>query len=409
LFSLFFKVLKNFGNIELVYMEDIIDRFKSFDPIVYVVLIIVLLILYGQYTKRIFDTSNPSSQTPLVRVPISLNMPDSRDLNAMFVGTGRGVNDKLMVEKNGEWFDIIDQTNLGCTLATYSAGAADVNNDGLSDLVVVREDGVTLYLNLGKGQFEKRKISGANDPQSTVTFSDYNKNGLVDILITQKSSQNVLLEGIGRGVFQDVSVITRLDKAKGASAAKWTDVNHDQIPDLVLYNDHPDSDNVEGTDIYLGNRGGSGGKFATGHMFVKNSDITLTEELNQLASSEVLAKGRKYNDKAVIVGKVPGNQNWIGLKLPDNGQFMNAIIQVVSVDQSTGKVRRQTKQNDSSSLGADQDKLGKVFKIDLGGDDRVLHLEIQTIYDGTRWIHPNPVANKIMTFREFRSSDYGPK
>ncbi|MEX0595374.1 MAG: hypothetical protein WD512_02660, partial [Candidatus Paceibacterota bacterium] len=128
-------------------MEDIIDRFKSFDPIVYVLLILVLLILYGQYTKRVFDTSQLGSKIPLVRVPISLNMPDSKELNAMFVGTGSGVNDKLMVERNGGWFDIIDQTNLGCTLATYSAGVADVNNDGLSDLVVVREDGVTLYLN----------------------------------------------------------------------------------------------------------------------------------------------------------------------------------------------------------------------------------------------------------------------
>lgn len=247
-------------------MEDIIDRFRSFDPFVYFILFLGLFICYSYYCKNHASNLHQNT-TPLVRVPISLNQPDSKDLNAVFVGTGAGLNDKLMVEQNGRWVDIIDQTNLGCTLATYSAGVADVNNDGLSDLVVVREDGVTLYLNLGNGQFEKRKISGANDSESTVTFSDYNKNGLVDILITQLNGNTVFLENVGRGVFQDVSVITRLDQNKGASGAKWTDVNHDQIPDLLLYDQNNDAE------IYLGNRGGSGGKFATGPMFVKNSDI----------------------------------------------------------------------------------------------------------------------------------------
>jgi hypothetical protein len=382
-------------------MEDIISRFQSFDPLVYLTLFVLAYLIYTYHFKN--QTRQINDGQPIVspvRVPISLNMPENKDLSAVFVGTGHGSNDKLMVEVNGKWHDIIDQTNLGCTMATYSAGVADVNNDGLSDLVVVREDVTTLYLNLGGGKFEARKISGANDPESTVTFSDYNKNGLVDILITQKNRGNVFLEGIGRGVFQDVTVVTRLNQTKGARGAKWMDVNGDQLPDLVLYGDGDGN-----PEILLGNRGGSGGKFATGPMFVKNSDMTLTGELNKIAShTEVLTKGRKYNDDAEIVGKIPGNQNWIGIKFPDNGQFMNAIIQVVSVDQSTGKIRRQTKQNNSSSLGDDANKFGKIFNIDLGSDDRVLHLEVQTIYNGGRWIHPKPIANKIMTFRDFKST-----
>lgn len=383
-------------------IQNILNNFNN--PIVLIGLFILLVLAFNHFKNQGPATGPRDPTVTPVRVPISLggNFGNDRDLYAIFVGTGRGTNDKLMVEKNGEWYDIIDQTTLGCSMATYSAAAADVNNDGLTDLVVVREDGTTLYLNQSGGKFEARKISGANDPESTVTFSDYNKNGLVDILITQKNNGNVFLEGIGRGVFQDVTVVTRLDQTKGATAAKWQDVNGDQLPDLVLYGSDGDAD------VYLGNRGGSGGKFATGPMFVKNSDITLTGELNRIASrTEVLAKGGDFDQDAVVAGKVPGSGNWIGINLPDNHQFMNAIIQVVSVDQSTGKIHRQTKQNNDSSRGDSQNKYGKVFKIDLGNDDRVLHLKIQTIYDGTLWVHPNPIANKIMTFRDFKSTRNG--
>jgi hypothetical protein len=99
------------------------------------------------------------------------------------------------------------------------------------------------------------------------------------------------------------------------------------------------------------------------------------------------------------VGKIDGASNWIGLKLPDDNQFANAIITVVSVDQDTGKVRKQTIQN------VKRPDSTKVVRVNLGSDDRVLHLEVQTMYDGTGWIHPRPIANKIMTFRDMRSNN----
>lgn len=363
-----------------------------------VYLALALFVIF--YLLNNTTSSNKSDESHTFKpIPIDLN---ANGQIAYFIGTPNGHMDKLIVKgKDGRWHDIIDQTNLGCKLATYSAATTDIDHTGLTDLVVVREDGTTMYLNQGKGRFEKRKISGANDSKSSIISGDYNRDGNVDLYITQKDNRNVLLEGIGRGVFEDVTTITGTAGGEGSVSAAFVDINNDQWPDLVVGND------MGGTEIYRGSRGASGHKFTSGPVFYSqpDSDKTMTEVLAEIAvNTEILSPGIKGGVDGIVPGKIDGATNWIGLKLPNDHQFANALITIVSVDQQTGKIRKQTIQNVKRS-----DYSNDFIKANLGTDDRVLHLEVQTMYDGTRWTHPNPIVNKIMTFRNMRSNNFTAK
>ena len=79
---------------------------------------------------------------------------------AIFVTGGQGQDDALLVYDSSQnsMKNIIDKTNLSSKKATYGAVSIDLDKDGHSDLIVAREDGVTLYKNI-KGTYKFDKIS----------------------------------------------------------------------------------------------------------------------------------------------------------------------------------------------------------------------------------------------------------
>lgn len=452
--------------------------------------------------------------------PIDLNRTDE---TAVFIGTGRGHDDMLVVYRDGKFVDIMDQIRGGLSSKahTYASVSTDINNDGLTDLVVARENGIFLYLNRGRGRFEKsmiRKPERDTIPVS-LTVTDYNKDGYADIYVSQKihprlvanvkgkarqHKRNVLLEGVGDvGVFEDV---THLTGTKGTnrdtSSAKWVDLDQDKLPDLVLAQDNGE------VEIYKNTRGASGGKFIHGPEFYRmkvpsglghwtsvdsadydldgDSDVILGNDGSKIVGSNknknsqkggsVRSSGDKYTKSQIVLrndGKfnltpktidddenigysvvmddldfdgaqqavltrdsnghnvlvdlnvdgikdvlwlnVAGparllktknqNNSWIGVRLPDGTPFYNATVYVVSINDHTGKIRKQTKQNGNSN----DSNQSKVMTYGLGNDNRILHLEVNTIYDGNRWIHPNPKINKIATFRSMLSNNYTAK
>jgi hypothetical protein len=92
--------------------------------------------------------------------------------------------------------------------------------------------------------------------------------------------------------------------------------------------------------------------------------------------------------------------------LPDDAQFFNANLRVVSINDQTGKIRTQNKQRIVSSSSTEK---GNIITFDLGQDNRIIHLEVSTIYDGNQWIHPDPKINMIATFRYMQSNNYTAK
>lgn len=399
------------------------------------------------------DKSNPKQIDYAAGAVIDLfnnNQP------AVFIGQGRDQSDLLLINQNNRVINIIDQTNLNdSNFATYSAVSADIDHNGLPDLIVARENGIFLYTNRGRGKFTKSKISNV-DPNAipyALAVTDYNKDGHIDIYVSQESnpksklSGNMLLEGLGAGSFENVTDLTHMQGQSGK--AKWIDLNGDKLPDLVLMRDGGE------LMIYENTRGASGAPYTSGNTFkpVKvpsglgyvndvdiidtnadgipdmminrqiilhnqgNFNFTSTEmenDLDQGWSSILSSIGKKIGSNIKWINtsgptKIYSDQakqpeNWVGIKLPNSVPYLNATVHVVSKNDHTGQIRKQTRQyTNSSGLGQIP---SNVMFFNLGNDHRILRLEVYSIYDGNRWIHPNPKINMIATFRDYRSNYY---
>lgn len=453
--------------------------------------------------------------------PIDLN---NNHVMSVFVG---GENDDaLLMPQGNRWIDIINQTNLNDpTARTYAAVSVDVDHNGYTDLIIARSNGVKLYVNQGRGHFIVRELLQGSNKTIPIglAVTDYNKDGHPDIYVSQYThpslvrhghpdSENyqeglgskvgdtgrvsdVLLEGLGTGMFEDVTHMVNLGKGGevttrrgnlghrssaalrggpgggGRKNAMFVDLNRDQLPDLVLTQDTGE------VQIYQNTRGSSGAPYAAGPRFKKiqmptglgywssvnavtqpdgQVNLELSKPIDgrqiggggsgQLQTNMVVLRNKGGMKFDPLVGKtfesdlksafellmetvglggsiqenyddgswmnVAGpyrmarekNHNWIGVRLPDSTPFLNATIYVESFNDKTGQLRKQSKQSiNSSGMGLDQ---SKIVYFDLGTDNRVVHLAVNSIYDGSRWVHPNPKINMIATFRSMKSNPY---
>lgn len=232
-----------------------------------------LLTIYNAHRSKIPATVNPVLGNN-AKAWIDIN---NTDQPALFVGKGANEADELWMEVDGKKINIMDQVPIlsDAQAATYAALAVDVNHDGYTDLIVARDNGVTLYLNHGFGNFTKRKIVNKSDMTVPISLAvtDYNKDGHVDVYVSQKANpeylarnpnyvaKDILLEGVGPGIFDDVTGLTKLNGTGNTLDAKWKDVNNDNLPDLILNK----TNNQQA--VYINHRPGSGQQFASGNTF----------------------------------------------------------------------------------------------------------------------------------------------
>lgn len=90
-------------------------------------------------------------------------------IKTLFVPTEKGKSDKLLVKskKDNKLIDVADKTGLSSKNHTHGCISLDLDKDGYSDLLVARDDGVTLYKNIkGTGQFKAIKLLENNENKS---------------------------------------------------------------------------------------------------------------------------------------------------------------------------------------------------------------------------------------------------
>ena len=154
--------------------------------------------------------------------------------------------------------------SLSVSAQPLSLLAADINGDGHDDIVTTNQDG-TLTVLLGDGLGHFRSLSAlpvASNPLSALVVGDFNKDGKLDLAVTQANSSTLsVLVGNGDGNFQAPVAYSVGNNPVSPLVA---DLNGDSIPDLITINQSSNTFSV-----LLGNGDGtfkSASEFVAGNL-----------------------------------------------------------------------------------------------------------------------------------------------
>ena len=258
----------------------------------------------------------------------------------VFASGGMGQNDVLLDYQQGRLVDVIDGTGLSMKVASYGAAAADVDNNGLSDLVVCRDDGVWLHINNGEG-FTAHKLDIDFSDQETpvaVTLSDIDHDGDLDLYVStfihytawrsstfndlEHAKENHLLRNDGNLQFTDITAAANVAGSQNTFLSLFTDLDGDRYQDLVL------SNNTGEVEIFRNNKdttfspvnfdSGLGywmGLDAADYDGDGDQDLILSNVSNTIP--ETLLKGDLRDDQALT-------KEWLLLRNDGNMQFHDA-------------------------------------------------------------------------------------
>jgi enediyne biosynthesis protein E4 len=174
---------------------------------------------------------------------------DGRD--ELFVGGGAGQPDALLSLEGDRLVDRIEGTGLSSLEATYGSCALDLDDDGDVDLVVARNDGLTLYVNEG-GTFRGERLPVAlpeNSVPLAIAAADIEHDGDADLYVSvfvdfphfipatfnvpDHAKQNRLLRNDGNLRFTDVTTPATATK-QNSFTSLFVDLDGDRYQDLVV-------------------------------------------------------------------------------------------------------------------------------------------------------------------------------
>ena len=130
----------------------------------------------------------------------------------------------------------IDQVGLLPGAGPISVAVADVNGDGIPDIIVGndQDSSVDVLLGEGHGTFQPQRIIPLLDQPSALAVADVNGDGKTDIIVVNSGASTVgVLLGNGNGTFQTQRIF---GVGQDPQAVAVADVNGDGLPDLVVTN-----------------------------------------------------------------------------------------------------------------------------------------------------------------------------
>lgn len=171
----------------------------------------------------------------------------------IFVGGGEGQADALLSFNDGKFVDVIAGTGLSNPAeATYGTASSDMDGDGDVDLVVARNNSLTIYIN-DAGTFTARDVPIKLDVDAvplSVAISDIDSDGHPDIYVSafvsfpafrsatfndpSHAKLNLMLKNNGDLTFTDVTAKSNTAGLNNTFHTVFADLDNDRDPDMIL-------------------------------------------------------------------------------------------------------------------------------------------------------------------------------
>ncbi|WP_179315244.1 CRTAC1 family protein [Winogradskyella undariae] len=191
--------------------------------------------------------------------PSALIDINNDNVDEVFFGGGMLQEDAIFAYRNNEFVDISKEVNLpkkGNTTTTVGAVSADFDNNGFTDLILSREDGLHLFYNTN-GTFTEVLIDtpvNAKSNPAGITVADIDKDGDLDIFLATylkkelMEGQNIfedydygatseLLLNNGDNTFKSITKAAGLDYVHNTFQGVFVDIDNDTWQDLVVVHD----------------------------------------------------------------------------------------------------------------------------------------------------------------------------
>jgi hypothetical protein len=285
--------------------EQVIERFKLFNPDPPLVLLKTLGIAYlrlGERVNCVNDHSAESCIFPIkgsgvqkytagtekaIEIYKEVLRRDSADLesrwlmNVAYMALGKypdEVPPKFLLEGLGAdsaaivkpFIDLAVRTGLNTDNMAGGSIVDDFDNDGLLDLVTSSwglEQGMHFCKNNGDGSFtDQSEPSGLSALTGGLNImqTDYNNDGFKDIFVLRGGwmrefgkQPNSLLKNNGDGTFTDVTVKSGLLSFHPTQTATWADFNSDGYLDVFIGNESIPGETAHPSEFYINNKDGT--------------------------------------------------------------------------------------------------------------------------------------------------------
>jgi hypothetical protein len=191
--------------------------------------------------------------------PSALIDIDNDNIDEVFFGGGMGQQDGLFAYRDNAFVNISAEVNLPQkedNYTTIGAVSADFDNNGFTDLLLSREDGLHLYYN-SEGKFTHKIVQTPVNEKSTpagITVGDIDKDGDLDIFLAtylkkelmegqtifedyNYGSTSELLLNNGDNTFVSITKEAGLDYVHNTFQGVFVDIDNDSWLDLVVVHD----------------------------------------------------------------------------------------------------------------------------------------------------------------------------
>lgn len=182
--------------------------------------------------------------------------PKGDGSQAVMVTGAKGQPDGVLIYEKGSMKNVAKELGLEGQIndSSYGLAAADIDGDGLQEVIVARQTGVYIYSRTQDDpMYTETKVDLPLPPDATavdVAVSDTTKNGFPDLFLSTfidhskhstanfndpaKRVPNVFWRNNGDGTFRDASVESGLDLHHNTFMATFVDLNGNGFDDLVL-------------------------------------------------------------------------------------------------------------------------------------------------------------------------------